>query len=410
MPMQRGSRRIFAIAAMLATGLAGAAAAPPQAAAPPHPRTSDQAFKNIKVLKGIPVDDFMGTMGIMSAALGMDCSECHTGAGTETVDWAADTPRKVVARTMVQMMAAINRTNFGGRQEVTCWTCHRGRDRPAATPSLENVYGPGSQEMDDVLTQMEGQPSPDAILNKYIQAIGGEQRLAGVKSYIAKGTSVGFGGFGKGGRVEILAKYPDQHATLIDFPDEPARGDSVRTYNGRSGWLRTPLTVLGEYELTGGELDGARIDAMLSFPGQIKEALSHLRVSLPTTISDLPAPSSQTSNAAGMATIGQDRLVNVVQGTGPRYSLATLYFDQESGLLLRMVRYGKSPIGRVPTQIDYADYRDVRGIKMPFRLIFAWTGGRDAFQLSDIQTNVPVDESKFGRPAPLKTPTAAPHH
>src|SRR5579872_4835776 len=176
MPMNRGSRPMFAIAAVLAICLAGASAAP-QAAPPRNPRTSDQAFKNIKVLKGIPVDDFMGTMGIMSAALGADCSECHAGAGTETVDWAADTPRKVVARTMVLMMKAINNNNFGGRQEVTCWTCHRGRDRPAATPSLENVYGPGSQEMDDVLTQMEGQPSPDAILNKYIQAIGGAQRL-----------------------------------------------------------------------------------------------------------------------------------------------------------------------------------------------------------------------------------------
>jgi photosynthetic reaction center cytochrome c subunit len=401
MPMNRSSRPTFATAAMLAICAARASPAP-QAGPSPHPRTSDQAFKNIKVLKGIPVDDFMGTMGIMSTALGVDCSECHTGAGTETVDWAADTPRKVVARTMVLMMNAINRNNFAGRQEVTCWTCHRGRDRPATTPSIENVYGPGSQEMDDILTQMEGQPSPDAILNKYIQAIGGAQRLARVKSYIAKGTSVGFGGFGKGGRVEILAKYPDRRATFIDFPDEPARGDSVRAYNGRTGWLRTPLTVLGEYELTGGELDGARLDAMLSFPGQIKEALSHLRVSLPTTISDLPAPSSQTSNSAGTATIGQDRLVNVVQGTGSRDSLATLYFDQESGLLLRMVRYGNSPIGRVPTQIDYGDYRDVGGIRMPFRMVFGWMDGRDAIQLNEVKLNVPIDEARFGRPAPAK--------
>lgn len=111
-----------------------------------------------------------------------------------------------------------------------------------------------------------------------------------------------------------------------------------------------------------------------------------------------------------MVAVGQDRLVNVVQGTGPRGLLTTLYFDQQSGLLLRMVRYGKSPIGRVPTQVDYADYRDVGGIKMPFRLIFAWTGGRDAFQLNDIKTNVAIDEAKFGRPAPLKTPAALPHH
>ena len=103
-----------------------------------------------------------------------------------------------------------------------------------------------------------------------------------------------------------------------------------------------------------------------------------------------------------MVAVGQDRLVNVVQGTGPRGILATLYFDQESGLLLRVVRYGGSPIGRVPTQVDYGDYRDVGGVKMPFRMLFAWTGGRDAIQLSEVQTNVPIDAARFGRPVPLK--------
>ena len=101
-----------------------------------------------------------------------------------------------------------------------------------------------------------------------------------------------------------------------------------------------------------------------------------------------------------MVALGQDRLVNVVQGTGPRGILATLYFDQESGLLLRVVRYGTSPIGRVPTQVDYADYRDVDGIKMPFRMVFAWMDGRDAIQLSEVRTNVPIDAAKFERPMP----------
>ncbi len=399
--MKRWSKVILVIPVVTVVSSFGMAAQAPQAASQARHRTSDQTFKNIQVLKGIPVDDFLGTMGVMSAALGLDCSECHQGAGTERVNWAADTPRKIMARRMMLMMTAINHDNFGGRQMVTCWSCHRGRDRPLTTPTLENVYGPGSEEMDDVLTQMPGQPSANEIIDKYVQAVGGSERLAGLKSYVAKGTSVGFGGFGGGGQVQIIAKFPDQRATFIEFPGSPDRGDSVRTYNGREGWLRTPLTVLGEYQLTGGELDGARLEAQLSFPGQIKAVLRNLRVSMPTTISDLPGPSSQTKES-GAAALGQDRLVNVVQGTGPRGILATLYFDKESGLLARLVRYGKSPIGRVPTQIDYADYRDVGGIKMSFRMIFGWLGGRDAIQLSEVQTNVPVEAAKFGRPAPPK--------
>ena len=374
--------------------LLGSTLAAPQSSQPTGQKTSDKVFKNIQVLKGVPVDDFMGTMGIMCAALGFDCSDCHTGAGTEKVDWAADTPKKVRARRMVEMMTAINRDNFSGRQMVTCWSCHHGRDRPSTTPTMEHMYGPASQEMDDILTQMPGQPAAGQIVDKYIQAIGGADRVAALKSYSARGISVGFGGFGGAGQVEIYARFPDQRATLIAFPKNPDRR-TTRTYNGREGWLETPLTVLGQYELTGGELDGARLDAQLSFPAQMKQALTNLRVSLPTTISDLPAPASQASSNISTVAIGQDRLVNVVQGTGPRGLLVTLYFDQETGLLVRMVRYARSPVGRIPTQVDYGDYRDVGGIKMPFRMIFAWMDGRDAIQLSEIQTNVPIDASRF---------------
>jgi photosynthetic reaction center cytochrome c subunit len=389
---------ILGVAAVTVVSLVGVTSAAPQAASQDKQQKSDEVFKNVQVLKGIPVDDFMGTMGIMSAAVGYDCSECHANAGTDKVDWAADTQKKVIARKMVLMVAAINRDNFSGRQVVTCWSCHHGRDRPATTPAMETVYGPGSTEMDDILVQMPGMPSADEILDKYIQAIGGAQKLASLKSYIETGASVGFGGFGGGGHVQIFGKFPDQRTTLIQFDAATGRGDSVRSYNGHVGWMKTPLAVLTDYQLTGTELDGARLDAELSFPGQIKQVLADLRVSLPVTISDLPGPSSQTSKdtAAG---IGQDRVVNVVQGVGPRGMLATLYFDQQSGLLMRMVRYGKTQIGRVPTQVDYSDYRDVGGIKMPFHLTFAWLDGRDAIQLSDIKTNVPIDEAKFGRPA-----------
>src|SRR5215469_3276632 len=210
------ARLLASFAAFVAVWLLGDALAAPQ---PPAPKTAEQVFKNIQVMKGVPVDDFMGSMGIMCAALGFDCSDCHTGAGTEKVDWAADTPKKVRARKMVQMMAAINRDNFSGRQMVTCWSCHHGRDRPATTPTLEYMYGPASQEMDDVLAPMPDQPTADSIIDKYLNAIGGAEKLASLKSYIAKGKSVGFGGFGGGGRVEIFAKFPDQRATMIDFPD-----------------------------------------------------------------------------------------------------------------------------------------------------------------------------------------------
>ena len=386
----------FAVAALIGLALAGA-----QATSQEKPLMADQVFKNIQALKGIPVDDFMETMGLMAAALQFDCSDCHVGAGTDKVDWAADTPRKRMARNMVNMVTTINRTNFGGRQMVTCWTCHRNRDKPLTTPVMGTIYGMPPYEPDDVLVQSPLAPSAQSILDKYIQALGGAQRLAGLTSFVGKGTSVGFGGFGGGGAVEIVAKAPDKRATIILFKEETGRGDQIRTYDGTTGWVRTPLNVVGEFQLVGGDLDGARFDAQLSFPGQIKQILTNVKSGPPTTITDLPAPASQSSLQQDVA-LGQTHMVDVVQGTGPRGLLVTLFFDQQTGLLLRELRFGNSPIGRVPTQIDYADYRDVNGVKLPFRITYAWLDGRDSIVLSEIRANVPVDETKFGRPAPLK--------
>jgi hypothetical protein len=361
--------KMIVAAVIMLTALVSAQSKPPLA---------DEVFKNVQALKGIGVDDFMLTMGIMSAAVGSDCVGCHPSAGTDHVDWALDTPRKRTARRMVQMVTGINRDSFGGRQVVTCWSCHRGRDKPVTTPTLDTVYGEPTLEFDDVLTPASGVPSVDQVLNKYLEAIGGAQRVAGITSFVATGKSVGYRGFGGGGVVEVSARAPDQRATHISFPEYPDRGVSVRTYDGRTGWIATPLAVVPKYELSGSERDGARLDAQLLFPAQIRQALTDVRVGPPTTI--------------------DDKDVTVLQGNGPNGTLATLYFDDASGLLVRMVRHGRSPIGRVPTQVDYSDYREVGGIRFPFHWTFAWLDGRDTFEFSDVKLNIPVDAAKFGEP------------
>src|SRR3974390_158719 len=165
-------RNVLAAAGIAVLGLSGVRLALAQNTTP---QLSEQVFKNIQVLKGIPVDDFLETMGVMSAALQFDCSDCHVGAGTDTVDWAAETPRKRTARRMVTMVANINKDNFGGRQMVTCWTCHRNRDRPLTTPTMEALSGLPSLEPDDVLLPTPGLPAPASILDKFIEASGGAQ-------------------------------------------------------------------------------------------------------------------------------------------------------------------------------------------------------------------------------------------
>ena len=237
-------------------------------------------------------------------------------------------------------------------------------------PTLEN---------DDLVpASRQGAPKPELIVDKYLQALGGAQRLTAMTSWAATGTSMGFGGFGGAGRVEIYAKAPDLRSTIIRFPEAPDRDASVRSFDGKIGWIKTPLSVLGEYQLSGSEFDGARLDAQLSFPGQITQVLTNLRTLDPVTI--------------------DGKSCDVVQGDSQRRTFATLFFEKRTGLLVRTMRFGPSPIGRIPTQIDYSDYRDVNGVKMPFRFTLSWLDGRDEFQLNHIQVNVPIAAIKFGRP------------
>ena len=340
-----------------------------QAGSSQRPQMSEEAFKNVQLLKGIPVDEFMGAMGLFSAATSMCCLECHAP------DYAADTPRKITTRKMIQMVNTINRTNFSGRKVVSCWTCHRQSDRPQVTPTLDVVYGePIYWAPDDLFQQAAGAPSPDKVLDKYIQAVGGADRLAKLTSFVGKGSSTLFGG-GFKSATEVYVKAPNQRTTII----HQELGDKTMAFDGRNGWLASAVTPVPVLELTGGELDGARLDAELSIPGRVKQVLGQWRSNLPSSI-------------AG-------RSVNVLQGTGAG-GTATLYFDEETGLLTRVVRYANSAMGRVPTQIDYADYREVAGVKIPFKWAFAWVSGRDEVQLTEVQPNVAIAAARFAKPAP----------
>ncbi len=374
------SRLTLSVAAISVLGLGGLPLAA-QSGPPLKGQTAGEVFKNVTTtpLKGLTVDDFMGSMGVMAAALGFDCADCHVGAGTDKVDWVFDTNRKKMARRMTEMVAVINKQNFGGAPLVSCWTCHHGKDVPATTIALDNLYGPPNDEKDDIIAKDDSQPPATQILDKYIAALGGAEKLATVKSFIATGTQGGYVQVKGGGVFQIFAQAPDKRTVRVTYPDAPDRGNQTRSFNGTVGWTTTPRALLGEYQVTGSELDGLKFDAELAFPGQIKQVLTDLRVGFPDNVD------------------GKD--VVVVQGRGPRNLLVTLYFDKQTGLLVREIRFGRTPIGRVPSQVDYSDYRDVNGVKFPFEYKFQWLDGRDTYKLTDVKINTSIDASRFGKPA-----------
>ena len=372
-----------ASAYVLCVGLASA-----QVGSDQKPQMAEDVFKNIQVLKGTSVDEFMATMGFFSASLGLNCTDCHISESSG--DWARyadDTGLKRVARRMVLMVNTLNKGDFGGRRAVTCYSCHRGKEYPKAIPSLAEQYGvpsPDDPNEIEILAQVPATPSADQILDRYIQALGGRERLAALTSFTAQGTYQGFDtDFGEV-PVDVFAKAPGQRTTIV----HTLLGDSTRTFDGRAGWIAAPDKPVRLLTLTGKDLDGLKLDAELSFPAGIKQALGQLRTGFPKT-------------AIG----GRD--VQIIQGTGAGGSRVKLFFDKESGLLVRVLRYTETVVGVVPTQTDYSDYREVAGVKMPFHWTVTWTDGQSTTVLSAMEPNIRIDAAKFAKPAPAAPKPAA---
>jgi photosynthetic reaction center cytochrome c subunit len=376
-----GTKRVLArcvavtLLACGATRLVGQSEPPstPSAA----PKTTEQVYKNIQVLKGVPADKLIPAMQFVAASLGVQCDFCHLENAFEK----DDKETKQTARKMMRMMFAINKDNFDGRQEVTCYACHRGAHKPVITPIISQEESPvvAEEKISHEEASTAGLPSGDQIVGNYLQAVGGAEAAGRVSTRIQKGTlTVGSEHF----PVEVLAKAPAKRVTTVRFPG----GDSVTAVNGDDGWLSTPSRAV--HDMSPSEVDAARTDAELFFPNRINLIFKELRV-------------QHTEQIDGHQTY-------IVLGMRDGRPPAQLYFDQESGRLVRVLRFVETPLGNNPTQIDYADYREEGGVKTPFRWTVARPGGRFTIQIEHMQQNVPIEDDKFAKPA--ATPTATPAH
>jgi photosynthetic reaction center cytochrome c subunit len=350
------------------------------------PLLSEQAFKDVQVLRGIPVKEFMETMGFFAASLSLNCTDCHGEAsGSSWARYADNTPLKTTSRRMIQMVNAINKTNFGGAPFITCYTCHRGSQRPKRIPSLAQQYSTPPDDDPDEIELNAAVPvkmTAEQILDRYIQAVGGAA-AAKLTSFTAKGTYEGFDSDFEQVAVDVYAKAPDSRATVIHM----RAGDNVTAFDGREAWAAGPsdLTPVTLFSLVGDSLDGARLDARLAFPGQIKQVLTDWRTGFP--------PLSI-----------ENRPVDVIEGRTPAKSRVKLYFDRQTGFLVRSVRYSVTAVGTVPITVVYSNYRDVPelGVKIPYTWQVTWTNGRGTYNVTALQPNAAIDAARFGRPAPGK--------
>jgi photosynthetic reaction center cytochrome c subunit len=369
--MALGANRMSLARYMTATVLALSAicrAQSPQPSTPiPPGKTTEQVYKNIQVLKGAPADQLIPTMQFITASLGVQCDFCHL----ENAFDKDDKETKQTARKMMRMMFAINKDNFDGHKEVTCYACHRGAHRPVATPVIG--HEPVQLKSEEKANHEEGNaaslPNADKIIEKYLQAMGGTEAVTRISTRLQKGKlTVGTAQF----PVEVLTRRAASRVTTVHFPN----GDSVTGFNGQVGWLSTPGH--GVHEMSSAEVDASQMDAYPHFATDLRQIFKELRV-------------QQQEKVDGHPTY-------VVSGIRENRPPVQLYFDQESGLLIRLLRYVDTPLGLNPAQIDYGDYRQEGGVMTPFRWTVARPGGRFTIQIDQMQQNVPIDDEKFAKP------------
>ncbi|HEY6944338.1 MAG TPA: c-type cytochrome [Candidatus Acidoferrum sp.] len=337
-------------------------------AAAKAPKLAEEEYKNIQALKGIPAEQVIPSMQFIAASLGVECEYCHVARAFEK----DDKKPKVTARKMIGMMMAINKENFEGHREVTCYSCHRGSPNPVATPII-TADEPGHETPEGA---KPGEPKPvfplaDQLLDKYLAAIGGADALQKITSRVEKGMLTAFGG--QHFPVDVYSKAPQKRLSVMHLPN----GDSLTAFDGTQGWLSVPGRV---HMMSAAENAAARIDADFYFPLHVRTLYEKFRVN------------------AGEKIEGHDTYL--VAGLKEGQPPLRLYLDKESGLLLRLVRYAETPLGRNPTQIDYADYREANGLKIPFRWTLSRPGNQFTIQVEQLQQNVTVDDAKFAPPPP----------
>jgi Photosynthetic reaction centre cytochrome C subunit len=337
----------------------------PAAPTQPEDKPAEQVYKNILVMKGMPASRLMSAMNRLTQSLGVDCSHCHVPDALDK----DDKPAKQTARKMFEMVRTINATL--GVNRVTCYTCHRGQPQPASMPPTPANAASKSELAPPEIKPADAKANVDAILNQYIQALGGRAALERVTTRIKRGTLVAQGGMKA--PLEVYEKTPNKTFTIFRAP----HGTNQMGFDGAIGWTKTPEQGLREE--AGQQLDFIRSEAEFYKELKLKERYSKMTL-------------------LGLAQL-ENREAYVIEAAPPHGQPEKLYFDRQTGLLVRMDIVPDLGQAKMQMQAYFEDYRVVDGVKLPFAIRRARPGFTWTYQFDEIKLNAPLDDSRFNKPA-----------
>jgi photosynthetic reaction center cytochrome c subunit len=337
----------------------------PAAPAQQEVKLAEQVYKNIQVMKGMPASRLMSAMSRLTQSLGVDCSHCHVPDALDK----DDKPAKQTARKMFEMVRTINATL--GANRVSCYTCHRGQPQPASTPPAPANTASKSVLSAPEIKLADPKAHVDALLNQYLQALGGRAALERVTTRMMKGTLIAQGGMKA--PLEVFEKAPNKTLTIFRAP----QGTNQMGYDGAIGWTKTPEQGLREESEQ--QLDFIRSEAEFYKELKFKERYSKLTL-------------------LGLAQL-DNREAYVIEAAPQRRQPEKLYFDCQTGLLVRMDLVTNLGQDKTQAQMYFEDYRAVDGVKLPFAIRRARPGFSYTYQFDEIKLNVPLDDSRFNKPA-----------
>jgi photosynthetic reaction center cytochrome c subunit len=322
-------------------------------------KTAAQQFKNIQVLKDIPASQLIPGMRYITTALGVECNYCHVDGNFPS----DDKQTKQTARRMMTMLFAINNNNFGGRPEVSCFTCHQGHHEPMGVPALP------SEAVEPQFSQLAaGAPTVDAILAKFAQAKGGEDALSKINTRAIQLDET------RNGQTTSITAYQKAPGEMYSTLTTPQGNASIFT-DGTHAWITTDR---GSFEANGFEAIVLTREAQMNPIAALQNYKS--------------------KRLRGQAKIG-DATTYVVQATAPDGDIEFLFFDEQSGLLIRRLIRDRTVFGALQIEADYSDFRLTDGVNIPYKITWYATGQTETYVVKDVKDNAPVDDSKFQPPA-----------
>ncbi len=350
----------------------------------------EQVRKNIQVLKGLPDSQLFLLMNFVGDSLGVNCDHCHVKGeknphtGEDTWLWERDDKKeKAVGREMMRMVLELNRTRFNREDVVTCYTCHRGSTRPERMAPLppHDYFGEALKPQPKRVL-----PSAQEVVAKYRSVVGANRQDVLSQAIVMRGTVERVERAKASGPTEIVFKQPNK----ARITETLTSGVVTRGWNGTTAWVQT---TKGINQATG-------------------ESLKSLKATPTTTIasdglfSPIKIPDSYSQiTVMGVARINDRESYQVLIEDSSTQSIQ-LFFDVESGLLLRRVNVTNTMLGPLNVQWDFSDYRDVSGIKLPFVIRTSDVSSYDTVvrTLSEIKMDSSVKEDVFDVPRGPSSP------